>query len=121
MNWFQKLPGFERSAPGLERRILRQMPSALAASTLIPAFCYLFARISPSPATGESVEKYLSDVGIIAVSVVLTAWTAVLTVAIGCFIVTVMKGPAYVADRYPMHDADTPTPESRNRADKTQP
>ena len=35
-------------------------------------------------------------------------WTAVFTVAIGAFVVMVMKGPAYVADAYPLSDADRP-------------
>jgi hypothetical protein len=38
-------------------------------------------------------------------------WTLVLTLAIGCVIVMLMKGPAYVADAYPIeepaHDAKT--------------
>ena len=35
------------------------------------------------------------------VGVVVFHWTLVLTVAIGCIVVMVMKGPAYVADPYP--------------------
>jgi len=35
-------------------------------------------------------------------------WTVVFTVAIGAFIVFVMKGPAYVADRYELPDEDAP-------------
>jgi hypothetical protein len=108
MNWFQKLPGHRRSPPGLERSILHELPKALAAGTLIPAFVYLFARYFPSPADGQTVERYLTDIGILAISVVATVWTAVLTIAIGCFVVVVMKGPAYVADRYPLQDADEP-------------
>jgi hypothetical protein len=34
--------------------------------------------------------------------VVVLHWTLVLTVGLGCFIVRVMKGPAYVADAYPL-------------------
>ena len=34
--------------------------------------------------------------------VVVLHWTLVLTVALECFIVRVMKGPAYVADAYPL-------------------
>jgi hypothetical protein len=34
--------------------------------------------------------------------VVVLHWTLVLTLALGCFIVRVMKGPAYVADAYPL-------------------
>ena len=33
--------------------------------------------------------------------IVVLHWTLVLTLALGCFIVRVMKGPAYVADAYP--------------------
>jgi hypothetical protein len=112
MNWFQKLPGHRRSPPGLERSILHELPKALAAGTLIPAFVYLFARYFPSPADGQTVERYLTDIGILAISVVATVWTAVLTIAIGCFVVIVMKGPAYVADRYQLQDADEPAQES---------
>lgn len=36
------------------------------------------------------------------IGVVVLHWTLVLTLAIGCFIVRVMKGPAYVADAYPL-------------------
>jgi hypothetical protein len=32
---------------------------------------------------------------------VILHWTLVLTVAIGCAIVLLMKGPAYAADSYP--------------------
>lgn len=35
-------------------------------------------------------------------------WTLVLTLAIGCAIVMLMKGPAYVADAYEMNDSDKP-------------
>lgn len=108
MNLFNRLPGFTRSPPGLERSIFKELPRALAAGTLIPLLCYLIAWYHPAPAVGETTEKYLADVGIVAISVVVTVWTAVFTLAIGCFIVMVMKGPAYVADRYHMHDAEAP-------------
>ena len=118
MSLFRKLPGFERSPPGLERRILGQLPNALMAGTAIPLFCYLFAWYTPSPAAGTSVDKYLADVAILATAVVVTVWTAVFTLAIGCIVVTLMKGPAYVADQYPLSDADEPR--SRARADKAE-
>ena len=108
MNWLNKLPGFTRSPPGLEREILRKLPRALAAGTLIPLLCFAIAWYFPSPDAGQSVEKYVADVSITAVAVVVTVWTAVFTMAIGCFIVVVMKGPAYVADRYSMQDSDEP-------------
>ena len=40
--------------------------------------------------------------------VVVLHWTVVLTLAIGCIIVMLMKGPAYVADAYHLNDSDRP-------------
>jgi hypothetical protein len=39
--------------------------------------------------------------------------TAVLTIAIGCIVVMIMKGPAYVADGYELDAADAPAPQER--------
>lgn len=115
MNWLTRLPGFTRSPPGLERRLLRQLPFALAAGTLVPYLWYLYARLLPNPAAGESVDKYLTGIAIDAIAIVITAWTAAFTLAIGCVIVILMKGPAYVADRYPLSDADQPHRDTPDR------
>ena len=58
------------------------------------------------PGAESTSEKYLTGVGIYAVATVVTVWTAAFTVAIGCLIVMIMKGPAYVADRYPLIDSE---------------
>ncbi len=44
----------------------------------------------------------------IMIGVVILHWTLVLTLAIGCGIVMLMKGPHYKADSYPMPDRDEP-------------
>ena len=36
MNWLQKLPGFQRSAPGLEWGLWRKLPAIFAAGTALP-------------------------------------------------------------------------------------
>ncbi|MBL8407378.1 MAG: hypothetical protein ABTS16_15615 [Candidatus Accumulibacter phosphatis] len=36
MNLFNKLPGFQRSAPGSEQRIWRRLPAILLWGTLLP-------------------------------------------------------------------------------------
>lgn len=110
MKFLQKLPGSRREAPGLEREILARLPIFLAAGTAIPVLCYLIAPLFPASAL--NLEKYLTGVGIYSIAVVLTVWTAAFTVAIGCVIVMIMKGPAYVADRYPLSDAEEPRRES---------
>ena len=117
MRYLQKLPNSHRSPPGLERKIWRRLPVELMAGTAIPLFCYLYARFYPSPGLGETMEKYMTGVEIAAVATVITAWTAVFTVAIGCVIVMLMKGPAYVADQYPLSDADEPRQPSAERSE----
>ena len=113
MRFLQKLPGSRREPPGLERRIMAKLPIFLAAGTAIPIFCYLIAPLFL--AAGLNAERYLTSVAIYAVATVLTVWIAAFTVAIGCLIVMIIKGPAYVADRYPLIDAEEP----RRKAEKT--
>ncbi|MGB0723246.1 MAG: hypothetical protein ACPGU7_12720 [Gammaproteobacteria bacterium] len=96
------------SAPGLEWRILKKLPYAFVAGTVIPALMSLMVRFGPLAAVGGEAEKTVIGVDILAISIVITAWTAVFTVAIGCITVWLMKGPAYVADAYELHDAPKP-------------
>ena len=44
MNWLQKLPGFQRSAPGLEWGLWRKLPAIFAARTALPP-----ASLAPKP------------------------------------------------------------------------
>lgn len=101
MNLFNKLPGFERSPPGLEQRIRRRLPAILLSGTLLPLLLTGVNRVlaPSSPLTG-SEERALLLWDYTMVGVVVLHWTLVLTLALGCFIVRVMKGPAYVADAY---------------------
>ena len=111
MDYFKKLHN-RREPPGLEWKILRRLPMVLVGSTAVPALMALGGRWFPPAGTRQEVFKYVSSVDIFAISLVLTLWTAVFTVAIGCVVVVVMKGPAYVADAYPL---EGPPERSRSR------
>jgi hypothetical protein len=51
-----------------------------------------------------------------AIGVVVLHWTLLLTIAIGCVIVMLMKGPAYVADALEVPHFDHPgSPTSDNK------
>ena len=103
MNLFNKLPGFVRSAPGWEQRIWQRLPAILLWGTLLPLLLAgVNHALAPSaPESGASHGALLLwDYTMF--GVVVLHWTLVLTVALGCFIVRVMKGPAYVADAYPL-------------------
>lgn len=52
--------------------------------------------------------KAVQSADIMAIAAVVLHWTVMFTLAIGCFIVVVMKGHAYVADAYPLVDRDYP-------------
>ena len=99
--------------PGLEWSILRRLPKALLIGTLIPAGLSVLVRVMP-PAEGVDRTKSVLSVDIFSIATALTFWTAVLTVAIGCVVVAIMKGPAYVADAYPLSDAGRPRTDSDN-------
>jgi hypothetical protein len=108
MNLFKQLPGFVKTPPGLERTILRLLPRVWLFGTLLLVIPSLLARLLlPDSAAAETAAR-ITLVDIYAISLIVLHWTVVLTVAIGAFIVMVMKGPAYVADAYPLDDADTP-------------
>lgn len=94
-----------RAAYGLEWKLLKMIPLCLVGSTLVPVFVALAGRIFPPDGTESEVAKSLMSLDIFSIAVGLTLWSAVLTVAVGCIVVVVMKGPAYVADGYSPDDA----------------
>ena len=108
MQLFNRLPGFIRTPPGRERDILRLLPGLLLLGTLVLALPSLAARIFIVAGNESEIATQVMTVDIYGISLVVLHWTVVLTVAIGAFIVMVMKGPAYVADPYPLVDSEHP-------------
>ncbi|NCF38317.1 MAG: hypothetical protein GWP56_18405 [Gammaproteobacteria bacterium] len=106
MNLFTKLHG-RRVPPGLEWQILRRLPHISLAGSLIPVALAVLVRILP-PEPGVDIAKHIKTVDIFAIATAITFFTAVFTVAIGCVVVYIMKGPAYVADAYPLQHSDRP-------------
>jgi hypothetical protein len=84
MNWLKRLPGFQRSPPGLEWVLLRLMPAVLAAGTFLPALAALAARYLMTGATDAELERsiLLFDFGMI--GVVILVWTLAATVTMLC-------------------------------------
>lgn len=95
----RKLPGFQPGPAGLERVVLRKLPVVLLAGTVLPLLFIVLAPIDPSHAAAF-------DYAI--VGLVLTEWLLVITTAIGCLIVILMKGHAWVADAYELSDSNHP-------------
>ena len=108
MNWFNHLPGYVRTPYGLERSILRRVPSVLLAGTVIPAIVFLALWLTQSADMTAADQRTFWQLGYVMLGFVILHWTLVFTVAIGCVIVMIMKGPAYVADAYPVSHRDHP-------------
>jgi hypothetical protein len=104
MNYFNKLTGFQRAPAGLEWKIWKKLHIILAVGTALPllasAGAYVLDGLEPDTQNARVVEQFFY----VMLGVVMLHWTLVLTLAIGCVIVMLMKGPAYVADAYPMED-----------------
>lgn len=112
MELFRKLHN-RHAAPGLEVRILRCLPRVTLVGALLPVALAVIARLLP-PEPGVSAAKMIKTVDIFAIASGLTFLTAVVTVATGAVVVHIMKGPAYVADGFPVSHADRPA-EQRTR------
>jgi hypothetical protein len=108
MDPFKKLPGFRRAPAGLERKILRLIPKVFLVGTVLIALPSLIARWWTMDQAPLLVSKFIMTIDIYAFSLLSMLWTALFTVGIGALTVMIMKGPAYVADAYPLIDADRP-------------
>jgi hypothetical protein len=104
MNYFNKLTGFQRSPAGLEWKIWKKLHIILAVGTALPllasAGAYVLDGLDAATQNARAVEQFFY----VMLGLVMLHWTLVLTLAIGCVIVMLMKGPAYVADAYPMEE-----------------
>jgi hypothetical protein len=101
-----------RYPPGIEREILRKIPKYLLGSIIIPLFMVMFVRLPPIESlftsTVEEVVKLHTTIDFLSIAIFVSVLPIIIAVTIGCIIVILMKGPAYIADAYDVDDADEP-------------
>lgn len=88
-------------------RIWKKLPLMTLAGTLAIAALPVLVRILPSAPDADRA-KHIRSVDIFAIATEITLIAAVFTLAIGCIVVHIMKGPAYQADSLPVEHADRP-------------
>ena len=110
MNWLRKLPGFQQTPYGFEWRLLRLMPTVCLAGTLLPGAMSLVARYIMTGGSAAELARRIQLFDFLMIGLVISILTLVLIVSIGCVIVWLMKGPAYVADGYEVSHSDLPGP-----------
>ena len=108
MNLFNKLPGFQKAPPGLERKILRWIPRVFLVGTGLIALPSILTRLWHIGQPDWVASKLITTIDIYAFGLLTAFWTVLFTVGLGALTVMIMKGPAYVADAYPLPDADRP-------------
>ena len=97
-----------RHPRGLEWVILKKIPKVLLGGIFIPLFMSVFSRVYPIAGSTVEIAKHQISIDILSISLAFMVFTAAFTVTIGCIIVVLMKGPAYVADAYELDDSETP-------------
>lgn len=95
MSYLNKLPGFIRTPSGFEWTLLKKLPLAFAIGTAIPGALIAFIYFKNPTLDPEQLKAIFQYLGII-----FSVWFFVGAAAIGCVVVMIMKGPAYVADPY---------------------
>ena len=118
MNWLRKIEG-RQTPSGAEIRILKRLPRATLIGTLLVLALPVLVRVWP-PDPAIDAAKRVRSVDIFAIAAEISLITLVVTIAIGCVIVHIMKGPAYAADSMPVEHADRPKPHRRREDDSRQ-
>ena len=109
MNWLQKLPNTRKSASGLEWTLWNKLPLIAVIGTLLPlAVLALVYLLMSGPSAEPDQMRWVFLLAFVVAGLVTLHWSLVLTLAIGCFIVMVMKGPGFVADGYLLPHSDQP-------------
>ena len=107
-----------RYPPGLEREILLKIPKYLLGSIIIPLFMVIFVRLPPVESlfasTAEEAVKLHTTIDFLSIAIFVAVLPVILAIFIGCIIVMLMKGPAYIADAYDVDDKDEPDEDDKN-------
>ena len=108
MNWLKKLGTTRSATSGLEWKLLRKLPLIALVGTLLPLAGLALVHAVAAPVVSAADARWLQMIDYVVGGAMVFHWSMVLTVAIGCVIVMVMKGPGYVADGYKVSHSDRP-------------
>jgi hypothetical protein len=107
-DWYARFTRSPSSPPGLERKVLEQLPRTFGFGCVAIALPSLLLRLARLAWPQVDTNHLVQTTDFLAIGVFMVHLTAVVTVAIGAFMVVVMKGPVQTADSYPLSDAERP-------------
>ena len=108
MNWLKKLTSTHQTCSGLEWTLWRKLPAITLIGTALPVLALGLLHILAVSEPSAADARRLQMIDYAVAGLVIFHWSMVLTVAIGCIIVMVMKGPGYVADGLRLSHSDKP-------------
>jgi hypothetical protein len=108
MKLLNKLPGYTRGPPGLERVVLARMPMIFAGGVGLLTAPSMLLRLGDWGMHPFRLDEIISKTDIYAAAGLLLYCNLAIATTLGAIIVWLMKGPAYVADAYPLNDATEP-------------
>jgi len=109
-NLFNKLPGFTQTPSGLEWVLFKKLPALFFLGTLLISLPIAYIYWFLQPVDLETQKTIYVLLGLL-----FSVWFFVGAAAIGCVVVMIMKGPAYVADGYMLPKEN---PELENKTDR---
>lgn len=104
----KKNPDSIRTPAGLEWRLFRKLPKLTALGLLALLALWGAAHAWPFDGDPHVWARRLRTFDFMLAGMAIFHLTMVVTVAIGCLVVMIMKGPQYTADSYPVQDAERP-------------
>lgn len=100
MRFFKKIPNTKYPL-GVEWPLLKKMPLVTLLGTILFASPSILLFFKSTPLTATDNLIIYKTIGAL-----FSLWFFAGTVVIGCCVIIVMKGPAYVADAYPLPQED---------------
>lgn len=104
----QKHPPDKKYPAGLEWVIFKKIPLLTVAGFLVLGLLWAVAHIWPWTGNPTEISLLIQRLEFTLIGAAIFHLTIIFTMAIGCVVVLIMKGPRYTADSYPVEDADQP-------------
>ena len=109
----QKHPPDRKYPAGLEWALFKKIPLLTAVGFLVLGVLWAAAYAWPWEGTEAEIANRIQRLEFTLIGAAIFHLTVIFTLAIGCVVVLIMKGPRYTADSYPVEDAERPGPDVR--------
>ena len=104
----KKNPESVREPAGLEWRLFKKLPRLTILGFFVLGVVWLVVDVWATRSDPSALVHKAQTMKYALIGLAIFHLTMVLTVAVGCVIVMIMKGPQYTSDSYELQDADRP-------------